>query len=117
MEDFMKDKPVPVNLETVDMKRLEDLSADLPGLMEYAHSKGGFAIQPTQSGVIKGKAKQAMMQQTGMQLDLLYEQVKLIAGQVKTIKERATVSEIIYEAEIKFEPVIGESYHLYKNHL
>lgn len=109
----MDNEPVPIDIKTIDLKRLKDLSADLPGLMEYAHSVGGFSIVPTSQGVIKGKALTAMKQQSQMQLDMLYEQIKLVAKQIKTIKDRAAVSELIYDVELNFEPVIGSTYYIY----
>ncbi|MBL6990228.1 MAG: DUF2452 domain-containing protein [Bacteriovoracaceae bacterium] len=107
-------KPTPVDLTTIDTKRLKDLSTDLPGLIEYAHNVGGFSIVPTKQGVIRGNALKAMKQQTQMQLDMLLEQMKLLASQAQSIKDRAQVSEMIYDAHLKFSPVIGGRYYLYE---
>ena len=116
-----KKKPQPIDVNTIDMEKMKELTTDLPGLMEYAHSVGGFQIVPTQEGAIKGKALKAMHQQTNMQLGKLYEQMKLMAKQVQEIKDRTQISEVIYQSHIRFEPVIGDSYFLYskkgKTHL
>ncbi len=111
----MDEGPRVAEYSVEQRKRLKDLSADLPGMLEYAHSVGGFAIVPTKEGDIKNKAIMAMNQQTQMQLDMLFEQAKLIAKQVNTIQERAKISELVYHAKFKFEPVVGGRYFIYKD--
>lgn len=107
-------KPTPINVDLIDLEKMKEKTTDLPGLLEYAHSLGGFSIVPTEQGVIKGKALQAMGEQTQMQLDMIFEQMKVLAKQAKNLKERAEISEKIYEADINFQPVIGEHYYLYQ---
>ena len=106
-------KPKPIDVDQIDLERMKQKTTDLPGLLEYAHSLGGFSIVPTEQGVIKGKALQAMGEQTQMQLDMIFEQMKVLAKQAKNLKERAEVSEKIYKADINFQPIIGEHYFLY----
>ncbi len=108
-----KKKNIPMDISNYDFEKGERESIDLPGLVEYAHSRGGFSVIPTEQGHIKGKAIEAMKGQTQMQLDNLFEQMKLLAKQVKDIQNRVDVSEMIYKAQMKFEPVIGQSYYLY----
>lgn len=109
-----EEKPKPIDVDQIDLERLKEKTADLPGLIEYAHSVGGFSIVPTEQGVIKGKAMQAMKEQSQMQLDNILEQMKVLAKQAQEVKDRVDVSNQIYEADIKFEPVIGQTYHLYE---
>lgn len=54
-----------------------------------------------------------MEQQTDMQLAQIYDQMQLLAEQAK-INERKKISEFIYTAEIRFEPFINHTYHLYQ---
>ena len=107
-------KPTPIDVDNIDLEKLKEKTADLPGLLEYAHSVGGFAIAPTKQGVIKGHARQAMQEQTQMQMDQIYEQMSLLAKQARELKKRADVSVMIYEADMSFSPVIGKSYYLYE---
>ncbi len=107
-------KPVPVDIDKIDLDKLKEKVADLPSLMEYAHSVGGFSIVPTNEGHIKGVAMQAMKEQTEEQLHIIYDQMKLLAKQVQDIKKRVEVSEMIYGAEMSFQPVIGKRYFLYE---
>ena len=93
---------------------MKERTTDLPGLIEYAHNVGGFSIAPTKQGVIKGSAMKAMQEQTDLQMGQIYEQMQLLAKQAAKLKERAEVSSEIYNAEIRFKPVIGKTYFLYE---
>jgi hypothetical protein len=108
------DKPKPIDVEQIDLDRLREKTTNLPGLIEYAHSVGGFAIVPTKEGNIKASAMQAMQEQTQIQLDMIMEQMKVLAKQAQELKDRADISSLIYEAKMSFKPVIGKLYHLYE---
>jgi CO dehydrogenase nickel-insertion accessory protein CooC1 len=56
-----------------------------------------------------------MEHQTDMQLDQIKQQMSLLAQQANTIKKRIEISEMIYHAEIRFEPLISHIYHLYQD--
>ena len=107
-------KPKPINVDEIDLDLLKKKTADMPGLLEYAHSIGGFSVIPTEKGEIKGRAMKAMQEQTEEQMDQIYEQMKLLAKQVNDLKDRAEVSHLIYEADMSFQPIIGETYYLYE---
>jgi len=107
-------KPKPINVDEIDLELLKKKTTDMPGLLEYAHSVGGFSVVPTEKGAIKGRAMKAMQEQTQRQMDQIYEQMKLLAKQVNELKDRAEVSNLIYEAQMSFQPIIGESYYLYE---
>jgi hypothetical protein len=83
-------------------------------VLPYAHSVSGVAIVPTQQGVIKHKALQAMAEQTDMHLDQIRKQIELLALQANQIKRRKELSMLIYAANINFVPQIGQVYHLYE---
>ncbi len=85
-----------------------------PSTLPYSHTIGGVPIKPEDKGKIKGRALAAMEEQTNAQLSQLKEQMELIANQAKAIQERINVSQIIYGANIGFEPLIGHIYHLYE---
>ena len=87
---------------------------DMPSLLEYAHTVGGFAIVPTKQGAIKSQAREAMKEQTEEQLNIIFEQMKTLARQVQEIKTRVHVSDLIYEVEMTFAPVMGKIYYLYE---
>ena len=106
-------KPKEVDVDQVDMDLLKERTTDIPSLLRYAHNVGGFAIVPTEEGHIKSSAVSAMEDQTQMQLDQIFEQMKLLAEQANKIKDRADISYQIYTAKMSFKPLIGKSYFLY----
>ncbi|MEL6274461.1 MAG: DUF2452 domain-containing protein, partial [Bacteroidota bacterium] len=88
--------------------------AENPGLLPYASDRGSATIKPTDKGKIKGLAMNAMYEQTDMQLDQIKAQIELLARQANEIKNRMTISEQIYEAEMNIDPIVGRTYYLYR---
>ncbi|CAM4257771.1 DUF2452 domain-containing protein [Cytophagaceae bacterium 50C-KIRBA] len=95
----------PINPEKV---------AQNPGLLPYAHTAGSAVIKPEDMGKAKGRSVKAMRQQTDRQMNLLYEQMEVLAKQAKLLAERKEISERIYDAAMGFEPIISETYYLYE---
>lgn len=109
----IKKGPTEINVNEVDMDLMKERTTDIPSLLHYAHSVGGFTVAPTDEGQIKSNAVAAMEDQTQIQLDQIFEQMKLLAKQANKIKERADISYQIYNAKISFKPLIGKTYFLY----
>lgn len=107
-------KPTPIDVNKINLELMKLKVTDMPSLLEYAHNVGGFSIVPTNQGQIKSHAREAMKEQTEEQLSLIFEQMKTLAKQVQDIQKRVYVSDLIYNAEIKFTPVIGKLYYLYE---
>lgn len=91
-----------------------DKITENPHSLEYGHHAGSAVVKPEDKGKIKGRALSAMEHQTDMQLNQIYEQMQLLADQARKLNQRKEVSEIIYQAEMRFEPLINHVYHLYK---
>jgi len=91
-----------------------DKITENPHSLEYPHHAGSALVKPEDTGKLKGRALAAMEHQTDMQLSQIYEQMQLLAGQVNKLNQRKEISEIIYQAEMRFEPLINHIYHLYK---
>jgi hypothetical protein len=91
-----------------------DKIAENPHLLPYAHTVGGAVIKPEDTGKLKGRALSAMNQQTDMQLSQIYEQMQLLAAQAQKIQTRKSISDYIYQTELRFEPLINHVYHLYR---
>jgi len=91
-----------------------DKITENPHSLEYPHHAGSALVKPEDQGKTKGRALSAMEHQTDMQLSQIYEQMQLLAEQVKKLNDRKTISEFIYSSEIRFEPLINHIYHLYK---
>lgn len=91
-----------------------DKVTETPGSLEYPHHAGSALVKPEDQGKLKGRALSAMEHQTDMQLDQIRQQMQLLADQVKKLNDRKVISEIIYQAEMRFEPLINHIYHLYQ---
>lgn len=114
IKDQDLDKPKSINVEEIDLDLMKERTTDLPGLLAYAHSIGGFSVVPTEQGEIKGQAMNAMKEQTDIQMQQIYEQMQLLAEQASKLKRRSDISFSIYNAEMKFKPVMGKVYFLYE---
>ena len=93
----------------------KDKISDQPSTLRYGHHRGSFPVIPTKKGTIKTKALAVMEEQTNIQLQQIKEQMKLLADQASKIQQRVEISQMIYNAEIKFEPLVSHKYHLYEN--
>ena len=71
-------------------------------------------IKPEDKRLIKGNAYEAMQYQANQQVSILRKQAELIMQQVRDIEERVEISKKIYEADMRFTPDIGQTYHLYR---
>lgn len=85
-----------------------------PHNLPYPHTQGSALVKPEDEGKLKGRALNAMEHQTDMQLKQLYDQMNLLAEQAKGLQDRKVISEKIYNAEMRFEPLINHIYHLYQ---
>lgn len=92
----------------------KDKITENPHNLPYAHTSGGAIIKPIDQGRVKGNAISAMEHQTDMQMDQIYQQMEVLAAQAKKIQARKEISEKIYLAEMRFEPLINHTYHLYQ---
>lgn len=111
----VKNKNTPIDIDSIDLDLMKERTTDLPGLLEYAHSIGGFSVVPTKQGEIKGQAINAMKEQTESQMQQIFEQMQLLATQAAKLKKRAEISYDIYHATMRFKPVIGKTYYLYQS--
>jgi hypothetical protein len=92
-----------------------DKTSEKPHSLSYPHHVGSAIVKPEDQGKIKGLAVSAMEHQTDMQLHQIYEQMQLLAEQAKKLNDRKKISEFIYNAEMRFEPIINHIYHLYQS--
>ena len=107
-------KGAEINVEDIDLERMKTLISEAPGSSEYAVERGGVAFAPTKAGAIKSRAFKVMDEQIGMQMDNIMEQIHVLARQAENLKVRQQISEEIYRSSMKFEPLVGDVYYLYK---
>jgi len=93
----------------------KDNITETPNTLTYGHHRGSLPVKPTEEGQIKSKALSAMEHQTDIQLLQIKEQMELLAQQAQKIQQRIDISQQIYAAKVKFEPLINHTYHLYNN--
>ncbi len=104
----------PVDISQIDLERLKEKTAENPGLLPYAHTSGSAIIRPEDMNQTLARSLSAMDQQTDMQMQQIVSQMKLLADQAKAIQDRKVISERIYQADMRFEPLIGHIYYLYQ---
>ena len=109
----MNNSEKPVDISKIDLEKEKEKTAANPSLLPYAHTVGGVVIKPEDEGKIKGLAVKAMQEQTEMQMGQIYEQMQLLAKQAQNIQLRVEISQKIYEAELRFDPIIGHTYYFY----
>lgn len=78
-------------------------------------SVGSPIIKAEDKGKIRANAVEAMHHYANQEMALLKKQADLIMEQVREIESRLKVSENIYASDMRFQPVIGQVYHLYEN--
>jgi len=110
----LKPKKNKIDITKVDLEKLKDQAAENPGAISFPHNLGSAVIKPEDMGKAKGRAVTAMKEQTNEQLKQLYDQIQVLVRQAHDIRKRVEVSERIYMAQMNFEPVIGQVYHLYE---
>lgn len=91
-----------------------DKITEKPGTLPYGHGVGAPAFKPSDVKKMKERGWDAMQEQTDMQLNQIKEQIQLLAMQAEEIQERKELSAFIYAAEIRFQPEINHTYHLYE---
>ena len=103
-----------VDINQIDLERMREKTAVNPGLLPYAHTSGSAVVRPEDMNKTLARSISAMDQQTEMQMDQIMAQMKLLADQAKAIQDRKIISERVYQAEIRFEPLINHIYCLYQ---
>ncbi|HEX7367741.1 MAG TPA: DUF2452 domain-containing protein [Pelobium sp.] len=71
-------------------------------------------IKPIDKNKLQANAVESMHLQAHQQIALLRKQAELIMQQVKEIEDRLKISELIYKADMRFKPVLGQTYYLYQ---
>lgn len=70
-------------------------------------------IRPVDKGKLKSVALETVAEQANLQIAMLRKQASLLMEQAREIENRVLVAQEVYAADINFEPVIGQLYHLY----
>ena len=85
-----------------------DNVADSPGLLPYGTNVGAPSIKPTDLTTFK---KNGLDKVTKF-FDRRYKE---IVEQAETLQKSFLITQTVYESKYRFEPIIGEIYHLYED--
>ena len=85
-----------------------DNVADNPGLLPYGTNVSAPSIKPTDLTTFK---KNGLDKVTKF-FDRRYKE---IVEQAETLQKSFLITQTVYESKYKFEPIIGEIYHLYED--
>ena len=78
-----------------------------PNLMEYPHHVGAPKIVPTDLTPFKQNG-------TDKANKIFNRKYEELIKEVKTLQESFVITQEVYDSSYKFEPIIGEIYHLYE---
>jgi hypothetical protein len=87
------------------MKKPDNV-ADNPGLLPYASNVGAPAIKVEDISLWKS----ANVLKVNKQLEKKFNELKL---EYKKLVDEYKWNELVYNAKFSFEPIIGQTYHLY----
>lgn len=99
------------------MKDSEESTGYYTGEQAFAPVPMNVASAPIQAldkAKLQSTAFEAMRFHADQQVAMLRKQAELIMEQVKEIEKRVEVSKQIYEADFRFKPEVGNTYHLYE---
>jgi len=102
-----------IDVDKIDLERLKTQVAALPSILQYAHDRGSALVNPEDIGKQKSRAISAMQDQTKREFKQIVDQMAPLMEQMELLKKLFYMSEIIYQAHIPFDPIIGQSYFVY----
>jgi hypothetical protein len=91
----------------MDTKKPDNV-ADKPGLLPYASNVGAPSIKPTDLTLFKKNG----LDKVNKVFDRRYKE---IVEQAETLQKTFLITQTVYESKYKFEPIVGEVYHLYED--
>ena len=91
----------------MDTKKPDNV-ADTPGLLPYGSNIGAPSIKPTDVSLFK----QSGLEKVNKVFDKRYKE---ILEQAETLQKSFLITQTVYESKYRFEPIIGEIYHLYED--
>jgi hypothetical protein len=85
-----------------------DNVADNPGLIPYGSNIGSPSISPIDLTTFKRNGIEKVTK-------VFDKKYKEILEQAETLQKSFLITQTIYESKYKFEPIIGQIYHLYED--
>lgn len=97
------------------MTENDEYYTGLPSFAPIPMSVSSPVIKAEDKNQIRAVALESMHLKVQEQVNLLRSQAELIMKQVKELEDRMEISKRIYEASMRFSPVLGSVYHLFEN--
>ena len=91
----------------MDTKRPDNF-VDNPGLLPYGSNIGAPSIKPTDLTSFKKNGLSKVEK-------IFDKRYKELLEQAETLQKSFLITQEVYESKYKFEPLIGEIYHLYED--
>ena len=91
----------------MDTKKPDNVT-DTPGLLHYGSNVGAPSIKPTDLTSFKQNGLDKVNKVLGRKYKELVEQAE-------TLQKTFLINQTVYDSKYKFEPIIGEVYHLYED--
>ena len=91
----------------MDTKKPDNV-ADKPGLLPYGTNVSAPSIKPVDLTTFKKNG----LDKVNKVFDRRYKE---IVEQAETLQKSFLITQTVYESKYKFEPIIGEIYHLYED--
>ena len=85
-----------------------DNIADNPGLLPYGSNVGAPSIKPTDLTTFKKNGLDKVTK-------VFDKRYKELVEQAETLQKSFMITQEVYDSKYKFEPLIGEIYHLYED--
>lgn len=93
-------------LSDKELQQLRDKSTDKPGLLPYPHHIGSAPINPENTSTFINRGVSKVNHEFKDRFDRLRQEYE-------SLMEEYEWNKVIYESDLRFEPVVGEIYHLY----
>ena len=93
-------------LSDKELQQLRDKSTDKPGLLPYPHHIGSSPIKPENTSTFVNRGVSKVNHEFKDRFDRLRKEYE-------SLMEEYEWNKVIYESDLRFEPVVGEVYHLY----
>ena len=91
----------------MDTKKPDNV-ADKPGLLPYGSNVSAPSIKPVDLTTFKKNG----LDKVNKVFDRRYKE---IVEQAETLQKTFLITQTVYESKYKFEPIVGEVYHLYED--
>lgn len=95
-------------LSDKDLQQLRDKSTDKPGLLPYPHHIGSSPIKVENTTTFVNRGVNKVNHE-------FKDRFERLRKEYESLLEEYEWNKIIYESDLRFEPVVGEIYHLYQN--